>query len=374
MRLLFWSETFWPVLGGAEVWAARMVTSLAARGFKVLVVSNRSELGTLRLPAIDSYHGIPIRRFPITDAFVEPRRHNPLELREQVGDVRRAFAPDVVHMNSIGPSSMAELWTRSAHRAPTLATLHGWTQRFPPDTPSLRGVLESAARVVGVSEAVLADTIARVPSIRSRCSVIHNAMDLPALPPTSLPTDPATVLFLGRLSSEKGFDMGLDAFAILARRLPKVRLLVAGDGPDYDALVTHCRRLGLDRHTEFLGWVAPEAVPAVINRATVVALPSQREAFPLVALEAAAMARPVVACSVGGLPEAVVHGTTGLLIPPADVAAFATALAALLDDPERATNMGLAARARVERDFAWNRCVTAYEELYAALANGGRTC
>jgi len=350
-----------------------MVTSLAARGHEALVIT-RSEHRTMRLPPVDSYNGVPVHRFPIWEALANPQAYNFGALREEIAALRRAFAPDLVHLNSVGPSSAVELWTRGRNRTPTVATLHGSAHRSFPDSHLVRTVLQSVDWVVGVSDAILAEARASVPSIGARSSVIHNGMDLPALAPTPLPTDPPTVLFLGRLSPQKGFDLGIEAYALLAKNHPRVRLLIAGDGSDRAALSARCQELGIGHRVEFLGWVAPDAVPDVINRATVVALPSRWEPFGLVALEAAALARPVVASRVDGLLETVVHGVTGLLVPPADVAAFASALATLLDDVERGTKMGLTARARVQSEFNWNRCVAAYEDLYLALRNGGRTC
>ena len=97
-------------------------------------------------------------------------------------------------------------------------------------------------------------------------------------------------------------------------------------------------------------------------------MPSRREGLPLVSIQAAQMARPVVAARVGGLPEVVVDGETGLLIDPEDSAALAQAIAFLLDHPDRATQMGQAARQRAELFFGWTRYLDSVEELYYRLA------
>ena len=97
-------------------------------------------------------------------------------------------------------------------------------------------------------------------------------------------------------------------------------------------------------------------------------MPSRQDSFPLVALEAAAMARPVIASRVGGFPEIVIEGQTGLLIDAGDIEGFAQAAARLLSRPALATRMGRAARRRVQTLFSWRGHVAAYDALYRSLA------
>jgi len=126
--------------------------------------------------------------------------------------------------------------------------------------------------------------------------------------------------------------------------------------------------LGLTDIVDFIGWVAPREVPALLNTATVVLMPSRQESFGLVALEAALMARPVIATRVGGLPEVVVHEQTGLLVEQENSGALAEAIAYLLAHPHTAIHMGQAARLRAQQVFSWERHVTAYDVLYQQLA------
>jgi glycogen(starch) synthase len=176
---------------------------------------------------------------------------------------------------------------------------------------------------------------------------------------------------VGLLIHAKGFDVAVSAFASLARRFPRLRLVIAGDGPARRDLETQAVELGVSRLIDFVGWVSPERIPALMDRATLVVMPSRwEEAFGLVALEAALMARPVVATRVGGLPEVVAHGQTGLLVEKEDPPAMADAIACLLDDPESAANMGKAARLRAQDMFSLKRHVDAYDALYRQLIEG----
>jgi glycogen(starch) synthase len=175
------------------------------------------------------------------------------------------------------------------------------------------------------------------------------------------------LLCLGRLSPEKGFDVAVTAFASLVNRFPNARLVIVGEGPERTKLECQIRKLGLTHRVELAGEVAPEEVPGLLNTVTMVLLPSRQESFGLVALEAALMARPVVATRVGGLPEVVLHEQTGLLVENENSGALAEAAAFLLTQPATAMKMGQTARLRAHHTFSWQRHVDAYDALYQRL-------
>jgi glycogen(starch) synthase len=172
---------------------------------------------------------------------------------------------------------------------------------------------------------------------------------------------------VGRLAHQKGFDLALVAFGSIAERFPDVALVIAGDGPLRNELEALADTLRIKHRIEFLGWISPEEVPALMNSATLVVMPSREDPFPLVAIEAALMARPLVAARVGGLREAVVHGETGLLVPPEDPSALADAFARVLDHPKFARQLGEAARTWALTTYSWERFVDAYDDLYQRL-------
>jgi len=187
------------------------------------------------------------------------------------------------------------------------------------------------------------------------------------LSPTPLPFEAPRLLYLGRLHIKKGIDVALTAFESIVERFPKTRLIIAGDGPARAELEHLSISKGLNPVVDFLGWVNPKDVPNLINTCTMVLMPSRAESFPLVALQAALMARPVVATRVGGLPEVVVHGQTGLLVELDDSVKIGDATAFLLAHPGIATRMGQAARHRVQTEFSWERHVHAYDALYRKM-------
>lgn len=172
------------------------------------------------------------------------------------------------------------------------------------------------------------------------------------------------LLCVGRLIPIKGHLVLLRALAQARSRVPGVTLDVAGRGPLEPALKSYARELGLAEAVRFRGFVSP--VQRAIEDAAIVVVPSLGEGFGMVALEAMERARPVIASAVGGLPEIVADGETGLVVPSGDAEALAEAIVALAGDLARAAEMGRAGRERALAEFPPERSAERIEELYAA--------
>jgi glycosyltransferase involved in cell wall biosynthesis len=173
------------------------------------------------------------------------------------------------------------------------------------------------------------------------------------------------LLCIGRLIPIKGHLVLLRALAQARARVRGVSLDLAGGGPLEPALKSYVRELGIEDAVRFLGFVSP--VQAAIEDAAIVVVPSLGEGFGMVALEAMERARPVIASAVGGLPEIVADGETGLVVPPADTDALAEAIVAVAGDLPRAAAMGESGRERALSTFTPQRCVERIEELYARV-------
>lgn len=177
------------------------------------------------------------------------------------------------------------------------------------------------------------------------------------------------LLFCGRLNGRRPHK----TLHILLKAMPHilqrhtVELNIIGTGPRLDEYTTLARTLGLRRAVHFLGFIDPSDLPAHYARANLFALPSARESFPLVLLEAMASALPVVATAVGGVPEMVVDGETGFLVPPNDPQALADAINALLDDPEKMRAMGAKGKERVEEHFTWDKVAERMAEYFREI-------
>jgi glycosyltransferase involved in cell wall biosynthesis len=166
-----------------------------------------------------------------------------------------------------------------------------------------------------------------------------------------------------RLTEQKGITYGLQAFAKIAHEFPGTHLLIAGDGPLRDTLEHAAAALKTRIH--FLGW--RENIPALMAGLDIFLAPSLWEGFGLVFLEAMAQAVPIIASNVSAIPEVVVDGETGLLVPPRDVEGLAEALSKLLSDKPLRQYMGLQGQDRLETHFSAARMVDETAALYYTL-------
>lgn len=369
MRILYWTPEFYPEIGGVEILSWKALPALRELDHEFLVVASH---GNRSLPDVSELHGMPIHRFRFREILWERNPRKTMLCRKQIAELKRSFRPDLVHYHFGGPYGFFHVTTATAHPSPTLVTLHSSVADHDCGPHTLLGkLLRQASWVTGVSNATLAAARRAVPGISARASVIYNGLESPDTIPAPIPFDEPRILCLGRAVEGKGFSVAVEAFADTGKRFPGSRLVIAGDGPAREGLEQQVAALGLSKSVEFSGWVDPEQVPELINRSTMVVLPSlRREEFPLVALEAAQMSRPVVASRVGGMEESVVHEQTGLLVEGGNPGQLAEAIALLLEHPDMAVRYGQAGRERAGNVFSLERYVEDYDRLYRELGKG----
>lgn len=370
MRVLFWSELFWPHIGGVEVLAAELVPALCRRGFEVTAVTSLDE--SIDLPERAEHQGAEVLRFPFRTALATHDLGALLDLRQRVSQLKRRLQPDLIHIFGLGPSTLFHLQTRAASSAPQLVTLHGEVLRGGADGGDtvLEKTVAAANWVACVSAAVRRAVCALSPDLEARSSVVYNALPPSALRRTGRAGQQRSLLCVGRFVPAKGYDLALTAFAAIAGQFPDARLILAGDGPQRRELEADAAAAGLADRVQFPGWIDASEVERLLSAVDVLLIPSRREGLPLIALQAARMEVPVVATTAGGLPEIIVDGTTGLLVPPENPAALADAMAVLLASPDTMGRMGTAARRHVETAFRWDKYVDSTQRLYRKLADG----
>lgn len=179
---------------------------------------------------------------------------------------------------------------------------------------------------------------------------------------------PGRVLAVARLAPQKRVDLLIRALAQVRLEHPQAELHVVGDGPDRRLLEATAADLGVSGAVRFLG--ERDDVPGLLAKAACVALASDYESCPLVVLEAMASGVPVVATAVGGVPELIQDGRTGILVPHGSVEGLAEGIASLIRDPGTAQAMGRAGRCRVGDSFSLGRSVATTESVYLAVAEG----
>jgi glycosyltransferase involved in cell wall biosynthesis len=230
-----------------------------------------------------------------------------------------------------------------------------------------------ADKVIAVSEATrrIMTDVERVPA--SKISTVYNGAELlQPPPPGSVETlrrrlglgDEAVCLMMARLHEEKGHRVLFDALPGVLPHAGPLAVLLAGDGPHREQLESEVRCRGLNTVVRFLG--RRHDIPELISLSSVVVLPSLAESFGFAALEAMSLGRPVVASTTGGLPEVVVDGETGLLVPTGDVGALASALSRIIKAPEWGRSLGEEGRRRAAH-FSVERMMQGYEAVYDAI-------
>lgn len=240
--------------------------------------------------------------------------------------------------------------------------------------------------VVTCSEAVRRYALRRYGMRPGQVRTLRNAIELPEIQVEerrlrdvrrTLGAGPSEPLIgtVGRLvEPKKGIPAFLAAARILAREIPEVRFAIVGDGPDRERLEAAAVREGVSHRTTFAG--IRRDIPEVMGALDILVQPSNWEGFGLTLLEAMAAGTPVVATRVGGVPEVVVDGTTGVLVPPGNPELLARACGDLLNDRQRALELGRAGAERVRTEFAVEglveRTVALYRELLAGSRRQGR--
>jgi alpha-maltose-1-phosphate synthase len=246
-----------------------------------------------------------------------------------------------------------------------------------------RTAMESAAAVIAVSHGMRADILMTYPHVPAdRVHVIHNGIDAVQYAPDRgrdvldrLGIDPGrpSVVFVGRVTRQKGLQVLLRAASRIA---PEAQLVLCAGQADtaelqaeVSGLVEHLRttRSGV---VWLPGMLAKLEVIQILSHATVFVCPSLYEPLGIVNLEAMACGTAVVASAVGGIPEVVADGMTGLLVPAGDEAALAGAINALVSDPAKAAELGARGRQRAVAEFSWDSIAAQTAQLYAELATG----
>ncbi len=272
------------------------------------------------------------------------------------------------------------------------------------DPKLLRPALEQVDLVVGCGSHLAKHAAQRFPDLANRFVTITNGINLQhfhqageTAPTAAAATEPKRLIIVGRVSPEKGVHIVIDAFKQVRRRLPNVVLDIVGplgsSPPDFLVLLDHDQRVldlmkfyGEDGKEDlyydsllkmippdlkddviFHGTIPHEALIDYYRRADVCVNASLSEAFGLPVGEAMASGIPVVAARVGGVPDMVIHGETGLLFEPGDADGLAEAIIECLADPQQSEVMSAAAARRIETLFSWDRIGDSFHDHYAAL-------
>lgn len=355
-------------VGGAQIHVRDLAVALRARGHRVGVwVGGRGPF-----VAMLQRCGVPVRSLSHLVAPIAPRAdvRAAVELRGQL----RAFAPDVVTLHSAKAGVLGRLAARGLGAA-VIYTVHGWSfvKGVPAGRAAIYQLVERLAapladRIIAVSEHDR--RLAHRVGVGRGTAVVCVPNGIPDVDPSlraSPDALPVRLVVVARL------DVPKDPFTLL-RALESLRgrawtLEWVGDGPRRVPAERLAAALGLASRCRFVG--ARSDVPQRLARASALVLCSAREGLPLCVLEGMRAGLPVIASAVGGIPEAVDDGITGILVPPGDPQALSRALGSLLDDPVRRVRLGAAGRARYEARFTFDRQYQDTLDVYRSACGRG---
>lgn len=299
----------------------------------------------------------------------------------QLQSILSEFRPDVIQAHQYTPFFYTVLAKRKIKAGKVLFTEHGrhypdvvgWKRRWANRLYFAR----HADKVTAVCDFTRRALVEKEGFRRSRIEVIYNGVEMDrfagqdrneARAIWQLPQEAPVVVQVGNLRSVKDHPTALKAFSAALRQVPEALLLLAGDGPDRSKLEQLSTDLGIDSHVRFLGNVRD--IPSLLAASDVMLMTSVSEAHSVSLLEAMASGLPIVATAVGGIPETVQDGETGLLVNRSDEEGLGSDLAKLLRDPELCRRMGQAGCRRCRRLFQRNDMHRRYLEIYRELAGG----
>ncbi len=349
--------------GGAQEHVYNLVTRLDRERYDVSVLALSGGAGVRRLERT----GVPVC---VLDEMSDD------EATEAVAAHLSAVEADVVHNHMyraevVGTQAAWALAAAGRRRPLVVGTVHSSRVRADADRDLIRRLTPRVDHLIAVSRAIVRK-IEDEGRVGAPTSLIYNGVDLARYSEQevcctlhreySIPAGSPIVGVVARLEPEKGHPTLLDAWPAVREAVPNAHLLIVGEGTERTALELHALGLGISRSVTFTG--RRDDVPAVTAALDVAVLPSYREAQGLSILEAMALSRPVVASAVGGIPEMIEHGRTGLLVPPRDADALAASIVRLLTDHPYADTLARAGHDLVYERFCVEQMVRAVETIY----------
>jgi len=358
------------ISSAVSIHTQRSAISLSERGHDVTIFSP-----VIHAEDINGVKVIEARRNAFTLSHVcSLFKHflNAVQIKKTIKKLR----PDIIHIHSfdyIHPFFLAlqflfknipaniVISTWGTDVVPTEGELSAW------DKLSKKLLLSRAAKITATSQ-FLALRTAGLTGENRHIHVIPFGVDCQMFQPVtndiSRPHSNIRISFIKHLKPKYGPDYLIKAMALILAKYKDVELVMAGAGEMKNDLIQLAKSLNIAAHISLPGPIPHQRVPLLLSQTDIFVMPSNNESFGVAAVEAQAMGVPVVATNVGGVPEAVTHGITGILVEPKSEQDLADAILTLIKNPDLRMQMGKAGRQHVLDKYDWNVNITAMQELY----------
>ena len=332
----------------------RWVTGLKDRGWHIRLISQ----GGSRVPGIETFNLGQYGRLSF------------FRYASQATRLACEFKPDLIHVHYAGGFGW---WGLRCKFAPLLVSVWGsdviGLERNRPQWWLVRRVLRQATSISVTSQYLRGACNELSGGIDEKISVIPFGVSIPDLT-APLPPPPVRLCYIKFHRPQYGPDILLRAMTKVRIQIPDVRLTMAGDGDLTPELKRRCAELGLEANVDFVGLIPNERIYSLLSDHHIMVMPSLAESFGVAVLEAGACGRPVIASRVGGVPEVLRDGETGLLVPPGDPTALADAIIRLAGDRELCLQMGKAGRDFVAANYRWEHSLDCMHALYERIIHG----
>lgn len=375
MHILLLPSSYAPKVGGLETAVAQLGAELVRRGHRVTVLTNRYPR---TLPSYERIGDIAVHRILMTNLlpnwgqlkrlpkYVAGVALAPIQLL-RLARLIRALEPDIVNVHYLG---VPAVYARLASKRRLVISLHGSDLAARPYATGGASLSRYAVAGARAATACSANQAALLPQLIGASStlpvvVTGNGVDPSEFTDIQAYQHPRPYLFAAaRFSPVKGLDVLIRAMPGLIAQGLDVDLILAGGGPQAATLHTLTHELGVEQHVHFWGLANRHEIAALLRGCSLFVLPSRAEAFGIAALEAMICGKAVVASRCGGIPEVVLDGEAGVLVPPDDAAALSAALAGLLHDPARCEQLGRRGRELALGAWSWSSVADRYLQAY----------
>ena len=373
MNVAIFASAFYPSTGGVEELVRQMAHEYKRQGISTIVLTNR---WPRTLPGFELYEEIPVYRLAmrIPDFDFKIRLNYWLNypwVRGKMLSILKRHNIDLLHVHCVSSNGHYALVARKSLKLPLVLTTHGERtmdaghvyETSPFQNQVLRKLMDEADHITACSRHTLQDLEEyRGDAFGERGSVVYNGIRPPEFA-SAVPYEHARpyILAIGRLVPQKGFDVLIEAF--VQAGIMNYDLLIAGEGPEAEALANLVEKHGLKGRVHLLGRADRTLALSLFAGCSFFVLPSRQEPMGMVNIEAMAAGKAVIASCTGGVPEIVIDNETGLLVPPADVLAFSAAIRALASDADLRERLGGAGKKRAQK-FTWAETANHYLRIY----------